>query len=124
MNIQEYLLSQLGEECSEISQMCSKSNRFGLDDVYDNVAKNPNAYNNRVRLVEEINDLFGIIEELKARGILPKKLVSEAKVKAKRRKVLKYLAHAIDLGTVKASSAAAERLRCLSASWKRSSINL
>lgn len=66
MNKQEHLLTILGEEGCEIGQICSKINRFGIDEV--NILQ-PNGPSNKYRLIEELNDLLGVAQILVEEGI-------------------------------------------------------
>jgi hypothetical protein len=100
MNITEHLLTALGEEGAEITQAASKALRFGLDDVYPSTAKNPNGASTTERLVDELNDLMGVIEILQDRKILPITWFSPEKVDAKKVKILKYLQYAKERGTL------------------------
>lgn len=97
MNPIEHLLSCLGEEGSEISQDCSKSNRFGLDDI--NILK-PYGPTNRQRLVNELNDLMGVIDLCVENGILPGKWMDPLKIEQKKRKVLRYMEYAESKGAL------------------------
>lgn len=101
MTESEYLISKLGEECSEVAQMTSKINCFGLDDVYDNVDKNPKSYNNRERLVGEINDLFAVIELLQDAGHLPFTIRDSQQVRDKKVKLGRYMDQSRKLGCLK-----------------------
>jgi hypothetical protein len=103
MNQQEYLFSKLGEECNEIAQMTSKINCFGIDEVFKDKHLNPEKFSNRERLINEINDLFGIIELLQLRGALPKidQLYNKEKVLEKRRKVTFWMQESVKNGTLK-----------------------
>lgn len=98
MNTAEHLLSCLGEEGAEIAQDCSKSNRFGLQDV--NVLI-PNGPTNQVRLVSELNDMMGVIYLCIRHGIIPADWLSEQKVNAKIDKVEKYMTYARSIGVLK-----------------------
>lgn len=95
MNLKEYLFSQLGEEAGEIAQMCSKINRFGLDEVWK-----PEVGPNRERLIAEINDLFGVIEVLQELGHLPAVIDRPEQIAAKKEKVWKYAQYAREQGTL------------------------
>jgi len=100
MNIREYLLTQLSEECSEIAQMCGKSQRFGLREVYDNTLANPERHDNLERLIGEINDFFGVLLFMQRIGILPKNIHRRKLIKAKVDKIGKYMRYAQKLKTL------------------------
>lgn len=65
MNREQFLLTLLSEECAEVAQRCSKSIRFGLDEIQEGQAKN-----NQERLVEELRDLMTILHLLRKEGYL------------------------------------------------------
>lgn len=97
MNTAEHLLVCLNEECCEVGQIADKSLRFGLSDR--NVL-NPTGPTNRERLIEEMNDLVGIIQMLEDIGTLPKNWQSRSRIKAKKRKVKKFMDYARMKGTL------------------------
>lgn len=97
MNITEHLLECLSEECSEVIKDVSKSNRFGLNDR--NVL-NPTGPTNKERLIDELNDLIGVVNLLVDEGILPKDFVSSEKQIAKKKKVLKFIDYATSVGAI------------------------
>lgn len=109
MNTIEHLLTCLGEEGAEIAKDCSKSNRFGLDDIYATIhpdgsrtIKNEMG-TNRERIVDELNDLLGVAELLVEYDVLPANWQSEEKQRAKRVKVRKYMAYAHSVGRLQDS---------------------
>jgi len=59
MTNMQYLLDKLGEECVEVSQMCSKNKQFGVDEK-----QFADGESNRERLFGELNDLLAAIEML------------------------------------------------------------
>lgn len=91
MNAQEHLLACLNEECCEVGQIVDKALRFGLNDR--NVL-NPTGPTNRERLIEELNDMVGVIQKLEEAKILPRNWQSIARVKAKKMKVEKFMNYA------------------------------
>lgn len=95
MNKTEMLTTQLSEECNEIGQMCSKINRFGWDQVYSKLTET-----NGERLVEELNDMMGVISVLVDEGLIPEDWLDQSKVKRKKEKVLHYLDFSKELGTL------------------------
>lgn len=113
MNDIEHLLTCLSEEASEIIKDASKSLRFGLDDR--NVV-NPGGPTNRERLIDELNDLEGVLQILEERGILPSKWRNQGKVNIKKQKVAKFMEYArsvraLEQAHVPASSSNEERAR-------------
>lgn len=104
MNVIEYLLTQLGEESAEVIQECSKSLRFGLDDVHaDKVAAGIPWPSNRERVAEELDDVFAMAEELRERGII--RGPDPARQHAKRVKVRKWMDYAIKAGALQSEQA-------------------
>jgi hypothetical protein len=75
MNYTEHLLTCLAEECGEVAKEAHKALRFGL---YDQVTINPNGPrgttgpNNKEKIVEELNDLMGVVRMLETCGALPR----------------------------------------------------
>lgn len=77
----------LQEECAEVIQIISKINRFGLYSV------NPfidNPKNNQQLLIDEVGDVFALIQELEKRGLFTREQI-EARAEYKRGKLQKYL---------------------------------
>lgn len=97
MNTTEHLLTVLGEEGSEISQGVAKALRFGLDDR--NVL-NPHGPTNRERIVAELNDLFGTLDMLIERGVIPVDWCDPRRTHEKRVKVEKFMEYARSVGTL------------------------
>lgn len=95
MNKIEHLLVCLVEECAEVQKEATKSLRFGLDDFNPTVDW---AKTNRIKLEEELIDLFGILEMLVDEGIISGD--STADVKPKIAKVKKYMEYAREKGTL------------------------
>lgn len=91
MTLQEYLLVQLGEEAAEVAHACGKAARFGLNDDYK-------GKNDRQRLVEELNDLFALVELLQTHNILPLDAYNKQQVASKKEKVRKWMEHSFYLG--------------------------
>ena len=95
MNIQEYALVCLIEECSEVIQAATKTLRFGPSECYPETG-----VSNEDQLSAELDDLRGTIAFAGAVGIgkLPRLGAIEAKVakigeSAKRSKALGVLEH-------------------------------
>lgn len=95
MNKTEHLLTCLAEEgveiALELSKQSCKSLRFGLHDV--NVLE-PKGPTNQERLIDELNDLHGVIELLIEVGALPADWHDRKKVDAKKEKVCKFMDYA------------------------------
>jgi len=65
LNKEDYLLVCLSEECAEVQKEVSKALRFGLDDT------NPaTKIKNRNSIVNELNDIFAIVDLLVDNGTL------------------------------------------------------
>ena len=101
MNKNEHLIAcsveeaiEVAEEASAISRnlakLGAKALRFGLEDKWPD----EEAQNNRDKLVDEINDLIGVIEMMSECGIIPKEWLDPNKVKAKKERVEKYMRRA------------------------------
>lgn len=95
MNKQEYLLTCLSEECGEISQRVSKILRFGLTEIQPS-----QELTNSQRLINELNDLLGVIQLLEIEKILPRVECLE-KQADKKDKVKKYMQISRDVGSLK-----------------------
>ncbi|ABE50989.1 hypothetical protein [Methylobacillus flagellatus] len=94
MNLVEHLFTVAGEECGEIAQMCSKVNRFGMNEVFPG-----QPLTNAQRMHVEIDDLMAMIELLNQHadfGYAP----SSTRIEAKKAKVMKYAAYSKQLGTL------------------------
>ncbi len=89
------LLLKLMEECSEVSQRCSKAIRFGLEEIQPE-----QLLNNRVRLYQEISDLITVLKMLSDENILDD-YVSEAQLKFGKERVEKYFNYSKELGVLK-----------------------
>lgn len=87
MNLREYLLQCITEESAEVIQAAGKIQRFGPKDKY------PKKYKGTTtdRLVHELNDLMGAVEEAVSAGILPRNWFRCALVHEKQRKIRKYM---------------------------------
>jgi phosphoribosyl-ATP pyrophosphohydrolase len=96
---EQHLLIKLSEEAVEValelSKRIHKTMLFGLNET--NV-KNPNGPNNREAIINELNDLYGIVEMLVDEGTLPKDWFSEEKIQARKEKVERYMEHARNVG--------------------------
>jgi NTP pyrophosphatase (non-canonical NTP hydrolase) len=102
LNKEQYLLTQLQEECAEVAQRASKAIRFGLYEKQPGQDKT-----NFDRLREEIVDLLTVVhylEEIINNVIImptDKGLVDLAQMMAaKRAKIEKYMEYSIDIGVL------------------------
>ena len=93
MDKREHLLTCLAEECAEVQQAISKALRFGLGDGYPGTDRT-----NEGDLLNELNDLFAVVEMLHDVGIWWR-IDSEA-VAAKKARVEKFMAYAEQRGTL------------------------
>lgn len=93
MNRIEHLLTNLGEECAEVAQRASKAARFGVMEVQPG-----QDMNNARRIMNEIEDMIGVVEMLQAEGVLPQP--DRGRINAKKDKVEKYLTYARACGTL------------------------
>lgn len=98
INKAAHLFQCLGEEGCEIAQDCSKIIRFGLHDT--NVL-NPTGPNNQQRLINELNDLLGVVIMLVESGLLPDNWADGQKRRDKVAKVKKFLRYAKKHGALK-----------------------
>lgn len=69
LNIEKYLITKMAEECCEIAQTATKSICFGIDDRHPNVENSPS---NRTLMVEELNDLLGVVQMMVEVGYYPR----------------------------------------------------
>lgn len=98
MKAHEHLLACLAEEAAEVIQDVSKSLRFGLDDVYLNQTEPK--LTNKERLINELNDLFGVINVLEDEGILPRGWYNLDKQRKKEEKVRKFILYSKEVGAL------------------------
>lgn len=94
MNTQQFYLTKLAEECTEVAQMALKTQQFGMDEV-----RRDQSLTNRQRLHAELNDLFAILEVLNSDHDLRWAVDWEA-LEAKKEKVQRYLNYSRALGLV------------------------
>jgi NTP pyrophosphatase (non-canonical NTP hydrolase) len=95
LNVEQYLLAKLAEECGEVVQMALKSSYFGLDEV-----RQGQNLTNRQRLNFEIDDLLIILTFLKCYGIFSYEDGSPEQALAKKAKVEKFWDLATSRGNV------------------------
>lgn len=93
LNSQEYLLTQLSEECAEVAHRASKAMRFGLAEQQFGQPSN------RHRLESEVNDLLGTIAELRAVGILTSRPNAKAML-TKRLRIKHYMQYSREVGAL------------------------
>lgn len=93
------LTTQLSEEAVEVSQMCSKILRFGWFETRKGLTEN-----NQERLIDEINDLMGVVNMLQRSGVLPgndpRDIISPDKIDSKVEKIKKYMRYSAQCGTL------------------------
>jgi len=95
MTEQEHLLVILAEECAEVSQRATKALRFGLTDPKGTEPEQP--FDNRTRLLMEINDLLAVVDMLFEEMDYKSELLQYSK----KEKVKKYLKLSEKLGLLK-----------------------
>ena len=94
MNLLQYYLNLLSEECNKVGQIASKCSRFGLLEQCPGLD-----LNNKERLHGELNDLLAVIEILNDKfnlGFSPNPVA----IAHKKIKIEKYLQYSIELGAV------------------------
>lgn len=96
MDMRQYLLLKLGEECAEVAQRASKQSQFGGSEVQKNQDKT-----NKERLCDEICDLLCIVEMLRRinevdRSAVPGPVEYQNKVD----KIKRYYEYSLKLGLV------------------------
>jgi len=94
MDREQYLLTKLAEECTELAQITLKTQQFGRDERYPK-----SKFNNRERMTQEFNDLLGIIDMLNSefQYCLSADI---GLIEAKREKVNHYYNYSIECGMV------------------------
>ncbi len=92
MTRSEHLLVILAEECSEVSQRVTKALRFGVEEV-----QTGQDLTNAERIVEELIDLYTLVDMLAAEGVLTAENLPE-RMARKRERVEKMLAYSASLG--------------------------
>ena len=103
INIQEYLLICLAEECSEVQQRICKALRFGFLEVQPD-----QPLNNLARIALELADLHGVLELLAENGcsIVPK---SRDLIEAKKAKVTRFMELSRKQGTLQSQPEASAK---------------
>lgn len=85
MKKDEYLILCLAEECAEVIQRCTKSSRFGLDEIQEG-----QDLTNAQRLAYEYNDLTAVMEALREIVDIPD-IGCKIQIREKKEKLLKYM---------------------------------
>ena len=98
MNKIEYLLVCLSEETSEIGKEACKANRFG---PFDEEPGSDPPITNSEKIVNEVNDLLGIMQMLSEEGVIPPDWKSDHKIEHKIKRTKKYMAMSQKLGRLK-----------------------
>lgn len=98
MNIRQYLLICLAEECAEVTQRVTKTLRFGEDEIQPG-----QDFDNTDRLSFELCDLVAIVELLQEQNI-PLELDDREAIEAKKLKIAKFMRLSIDRGTLEVTS--------------------
>ena len=93
MDKKEHLLTCLTEECAEVQQAVAKALRFGLGDGYPGTDRT-----NEGDLLNELNDLFAVVEMLRDVGIWWR--IDGDAVAAKKAKIETFMEHAKQRGTL------------------------
>ena len=94
MNRKEHLLQIAQEECIETAHRLSKALRFGLTEVQEG-----QPFTNAERVVEEFNDLVGVMDMLYFEGHIPCP-INFTMITKKKGRVDKWLEHSRLNGTL------------------------
>jgi phosphoribosyl-ATP pyrophosphohydrolase len=89
----QYLLGCLAEECAEVAIRASKAQRFGLDEVQPG-----QGLSNGQRIIEEVNDLFAVLEMLTPHGLSLDGILDKGPVEAKKAKVARFMDYSREQG--------------------------
>lgn len=87
----------------EVAKDASKSNRFTLDDKMTMDPKGPRGTTgptNRERIVDELNDLMGVVDLCIRYGIIPENWADSHAQQAKGIKVMSFMKYAASLGAL------------------------
>lgn len=84
MNEQQYLLTCIAEEASEVVKDATKAIRFGLYDMHQDNGNIPNA----VRLIQELNELIALVELAGKKSYLDLSMLNDPVIK--NNKIMKY----------------------------------
>lgn len=96
MNTEEYLLVCLAEESGEVARASHKALRFGLDDGFPGTSRT-----NRQDIVQEANDLLGVIEVLIDNGIELPGLFDRVAIETKKAKVYRFMDYSVARGRLR-----------------------
>lgn len=95
-----YLLDRLVEEKAESIQIIQKAKAYGLDEVWDNVLRNPDKLSNLDRIQLEINDERGVLYMIQSEHIPEFAAIDMEQINNKIQRVLKYMEYARERGMV------------------------
>lgn len=100
LNVTQHLLIKLAEEAGEIAKECHKALLFGLDDrcTYDPKVRATEGPTVREKLIGEINDLVSVLNTLVEINVLQPGYIEDAKLDAKREKIMAYMDYARMIG--------------------------
>ena len=99
MNLDDYLLSYLAQECNEVAIRCTKAQMFGLDEIQPG-----QPLTNRQRIAEELADLKALVFLMEGVHLLPEFSERDlnARISAKHRKAKEFRNYSRQLGRLEA----------------------
>jgi len=96
MNLKEYMLICMAEECDEVGQRCMKALRFSTTEIEPG-----HTMTNAERIIGELHDLIAVATLLARDGVLPDEIMpSEAIIQAKAARIEKFMAISRDQGII------------------------
>lgn len=95
MNYKEYLLTLLAEECAEVQKLCTKAQRFGLEDTEPN-----DHITNAENMVHELGDVTAIVEMMVEEGMISAPAPSREKIEAKKTRTKQWMNYSRERGTL------------------------
>lgn len=96
MTLEQYYLTKIAEEASELAQAALKASQFGLFEIIEGTNET-----NEQRITKELNDLLAVISELRYIGYEEPVLMEDFGLQLEKiNKVDKYLAYSQSLGLV------------------------
>ena len=100
MNLDDYLLSHLAQECCEVAIRCTKAQMFGLDEIQPE-----QPLTNRQRNAEELAVVGALVCLMEEIGILPEFSDRDmnARISAKHRKAKEFRGYSRELGRLEQS---------------------
>jgi hypothetical protein len=100
MNLDDYLLSHLAQECNEVAIRCTKAQMFGLDEIQPE-----QPLTNRQRIAEELADLQALVVLMEDVHLLPEFSERDlnARISAKHRKAKEFRNYSRQLGRLEQS---------------------